>query len=240
MKSSNNKEMVEKLNINDFLILPIKPIKILEKLKKFKCTILDSFYFVLISGIIFTSGIFIVNDLIYNIYFEQLTTFIFEQITSSQLFGQNISRFDYVLFFINSIVFIIKAWIFFSILNWLIMFLFKEKSVIAYNLKLFSLIIFPFSWIIFFFCLFCGIVLKIIFPFFYHYIFYFGLGLFFLIIVPILLQKWISIYLSNDEQKSEKYNAFTFKQLFSYYLILTIIILLWSYNHPTIFMMVFF
>jgi hypothetical protein len=184
---------------------------------------LMSFIIILFSGIIFLTGIFIAGDVIYSIFFEQYSTFILEQLTSGYLFGFWISRYDFVLVFLNSLTFIIKSWLFFSLTFYIFMRLLRERQNFEKLLNMFAWIIYPFSWIFFLFSLICNL-LKYIIPLYYHYIFYLGLIGFFLVVVPIFLH----IYYNNQDLE-KKPNLY--KIIWSYFLTIFVIIILWTYNH---------
>ena len=185
----------------------------------------------MLSAFILLLGIFIVGGTIYNVFYEQYSTFILEQLTSGTLFGFSMSRYDFVFVFLSAFIFIIKSWLFFSIMFYLFMRIFGETENIKDTMIRFSWTIYPYAWIIFIFSM-ISLLFKLILPFVFHYIFFIGLGVIFIVFIPITLQRF---YDNSERESVSSYMVYG-----SYYLTLFVIILLWTYNHYNITQMVFF
>ncbi len=215
MKSSSNSKNI----VSDFLIAAIKPDRIIQDFEEKEGKLIQSLLIVVISGAIFLLGIFLAGDLIYNIFYEQYSTFILEQITGGLMYGLGLSRYDYILVFVNALIFIIKMWIFLSVLFYAFLRLFGEKFKLGTALSKIAWSVFPYSWIMFLFSL-VSILLKFIFPLLYHYIFYIGIAGIFVIVIPIVLEKYY-----------EKTTISSYKIAWAYYLTLLVLVILWSINH---------
>jgi hypothetical protein len=218
MESSSNTESF----IKNYFKIVFKPNETIDIINRKEKDLLESLMLVLLSGAIFLFGIFLVGDLIYNVFFEQYSTFYLEQITSGTLFGFEMSRYDFVFVFINELIFIMKSWLFFSIGFFLFMRLFGEKESIKDIMVRFSWVIYPYAWAIFGFNMLCWLF-KFLLPLIYHYIFYVGLAVFFIVIVPITLQRFY------NRMETEKVSEF--KVLVAYYMVLFVAVLIYGYNH---------
>jgi len=227
LKSSNKSEGF----LKNYIKIVLKPDETIKKINEQKHDLLESLIIVMLSAFILLLGIFIVGGTIYNVFYEQYSTFILEQLTSGTLFGFSMSRYDFVFVFLSAFIFIIKSWLFFSIMFYLFMRIFGETENIKDTMIRFSWTIYPYAWIIFIFSM-ISLLFKLILPFVFHYIFFIGLGVIFIVFIPITLQRF---YDNSERESVSSYMVYG-----SYYLTLFVIILLWTYNHYNITQMVFF
>jgi hypothetical protein len=208
--------------LGNYVKMVIKPNEAIDNINRKENDLLESLMLVLISGAIFLFGIFLVGDLIYNVFFEQYSTFLLEQLSSGTLFGFEMSRYDYIFVFMNELIFIMKSWLFFSIGFFLFMRLFGEKENLKDIMVRFAWVIYPYAWAIFGFNMLCWLF-KFLMPLIYHYIFYVGLAVFFVVIVPTTLQRFY------HRMETEKVSEF--KVLVAYYMVLFVVLLIYGYNH---------
>lgn len=216
-------EHKEKKLIECYVKIVLKPNEVLNNISLEKQDILDSLVIVAISAVLFLLGIFIAGGAIYNMFYEQYSTFILEKITSSSLYGFTLSRSDFVLVFISGFIFVVKSWIFFSVAFYAVTRAFGEKQNIKRALNLFSWSIYPYAWVMFLLGVVC-FVLNFVIPLYSLYVYIFGLGAIFIIFIPLTLQRFY------ENQKGSLY-----KIVFAYYLVLFVVLLLWTVNHYSMF-----
>ncbi|MBD3228478.1 MAG: hypothetical protein GF329_09845 [Candidatus Lokiarchaeota archaeon] len=217
MKSSNKSLNLEL--IKDYYFIISRPSNTIDKIANNAVDLFRSLIIVIISSLLLLSGVFILGGSVYNIFFEQSSSFIFEQLTSGLLLGYYISRDQYILVFISELFFCIKSWIFISLIFYILLKIFKENVKITRVLQIISWSIFPFAWIIFIVSI-INLIFKLVLPLIFHLIFYGTILAVFIIAVPYWLCKF-----------SDNLSIKTFNIYRSYYLTLFIIFILYSINH---------
>ena len=116
-------------------------------------------------------------------------------------------------------------WFFVSIVFYAFLRLFGLETKLGTVLSKVTWTIAPYSWIIFIYSMVC-LLLKFILPLLYHYIFYIGVASIFLVIAPIVIQKFYdNVYIS------------PYKLLWAYFLTIFVIAVIWSFNHYNIVLM---
>ncbi|MHA1292362.1 MAG: hypothetical protein ACTSQJ_06805 [Promethearchaeota archaeon] len=231
MKYSNKNDNL----ITKFIMIVLKPNKTIKTINEKEQNLLESLLIVILSGIIFILGIFLVGGTIFNLFYEQYSTFLLEKFSSGAIFGYGISKYDFIIIFISMVIFIVKSWLFFSIVYFIFMKLFRESHTLKETMNRFAWTIYPYSWLFFCFAMIC-LILQFIIPFYYHLIFFITIGVFFIIFFPITLQRF---YDKNfGEIKSDDLR--TYKMFLAYYLTLSVILILWSINHYSIILLGFF
>ncbi len=212
----------------------LKPNETVKSISAREEELLDWLEIVIISGLIFLAGIFLVGDLLFNVFYEQSSTFILEELTSGTLLGFSTSRYDLMLVFASELVFILKSWIFFSLVFYCFARILGEKCSVKTSLKNMAWSIYPCAWILFALSFVC-LLLKLLLPLYYHYVFYIGVALVFIIFVPTMLQRFLGAAAPNEQSNATS----VFKVYLAYYLTIVTIVILWSYNHYTIMWLAF-
>ncbi|MHA1229413.1 MAG: hypothetical protein ACTSRP_01765 [Candidatus Helarchaeota archaeon] len=211
--------------IKDYFLIIINPSKISDKINKEPVNLLKSLLITLISSIILIAGVFIAGGTLYNIFFEQYSSYFLEIITSGQLFNYYLTHDQYILVFFSEVIFLIKMWAFTSFIIYILLKLLKENVRLSKILNMITWSISPFAWIFFIVSL-ISLLFKFIIPLFFHFIFYGSILIVFVLIIPYYL-----LNLSKNLSLKSNYNLYL-----SYYLTLVILFLIYTLNHYNVFL----
>ncbi len=220
MKSSS--EGISDLLKNYFRIL-YRPTEVIGDLSSRPVNLANTLIMVIISGVLLVSGVFLAGDAIYTTFHEYAFTYPLEMLTSGQLFGFYLPYMNvnyYGLVFLSDILFVLKSYIFLTILLYGFLKVFKQKISIKRTSQLIAWSIFPLGIVMFIASLIC-MGLKFIVPGIYHFIYFGVLAVGFIVIAPVI------IYLFLERLK----DVSVYKSISMYYLSLFVVFLIFTINH---------
>jgi Yip1 domain len=183
--------------------------------------LLSSFFLV---GTIFLGEIIFGSDLIYSFFDYQANTFIFQQYTTFQFFGLYIGSNQYLLLFFDKIFFLVKMWLLVIGVIYLTGLILQEKKHLNIT-KTFEVLAWsstPLIMLAGITILFLGI--RFIIPLYYHWVYYFIVLCFLVIIIP----AYIIVGLGKTSSIS------FFRRMVLTFSPIVVIYVLWTLNHADI------
>lgn len=209
--------------LRSYFELPLRPTSVADHIAKAEPNLLASLLVVLISSAVLTLGAFISGGTALEVYQYQISSFLIEMVTTPFPSPASITSLDYTVAFLKDVVFFVKIWLVFSILQWAFVRLFREKALLIDALVLSAWTISPWALIGFLFGP-ISFLAKLGFPLLYQYVFLFPLLFLGLIVAPAVFIRTLTA--------SRKIPIY--KVSVSYMLSLFILFVVFTLNHPDI------
>lgn len=207
----------------DYFRILYKPGDVIKRRTKKASDFLTSLVVVIASSAIFSFSVLLSGEMSYALIHSNFTTYWLELWTSGALVGLYLPSSNYVLTLLSLNFFILKLWLFSSLIYWILLIIFgqdtdyiKSSETIAWSIGPFSLAMLLIATIAF--------ILELVIPL-YAYLMY-------LVAMPIILVSIIPVYQAvfNKERGSSMMAS-----IWAYFLTVLILYIIYLLNHPAIF-----
>ncbi len=217
-----------KIFFRNYVRMIYSPTKAIDEILERETNLLDSVLLVLISSVLTITGVFIFqgpSGPIYNIFQYYSSTFLLELLTSSSIFGYDLFTTHYHLIFLKNVLFLIKAWIYFSIFAYIWLRILKVKASFLKTFEITAWSLFPLlsiTIIISFICIILNLIPGMA---LYAYLpYYIVLMILIIVVIPPIFSNFIM----------KAFDVSDVKVLLPYYLTLYILFIIFTYNHMEI------
>jgi hypothetical protein len=225
MKSSRDRGGLDWVRglFQSFFGLPVKPTSVTDRIARAEPDLLAALVVVLLSGAVLTLGAFIAGGTALEVYQYQISSFLIELLTTPFPSPASITSLDYAVAFLKDIVFFVKMWLVFSVIEFVFIRIFRGKASLMDTLVLSAWTISPWALVGFLFGP-ISFLVKLGLPLLYQYAFLFPLVFLGLIVAPAVF-----IRILTASRKIPIY-----KVAVSYMLSLFALFVVFTLNHPDI------
>jgi len=215
--------------VRRWLLGAVRPGTVVAELAPVEPELLPAVLLAIGSSALVLSGVFLAGGAVYHGFVEQYSTYLLERLTGSGLFGASPSRYAFGRVFLEGTVFVLKMWLVLALLVHGIGRALGVRRGFRQTLYWLAWSLFPWSWLLLVLAM-ASRLLRWLLPAAHGPLYFLGLGAVLLILTPLTLQRfWEAGRGAAETETGRLYGA--------YYGALLVLFLLWTWNHPALYLL---